>query len=246
MKKQNQIRKNGKTASRSAQQNRAARTFELSISTRRKELLLELAKESNCDPTLISRNAIRSYLDFVDKFPDTAQAQARYTKCDATLMWAPQDDLFDRLTMMCEVFHFDHASICDLAIGVFIDLTLKKAKFSQSLRDLHVKERGKMDPEAIFCMLSKLSDEARSFFARIAGNFVDQPFRVACRDLADLREIVMHHPGLVDETRTLEMIVEGSHRLAWLRELEQDPAADIPNAWSGARPHSGVQKGIVQ
>ncbi|MFZ1219412.1 MAG: hypothetical protein WAO00_08965 [Chthoniobacterales bacterium] len=51
-------------------------------------------------------------------------------------------------------------------------------------------------------------------FTRLVREISTKPFADASIEFGQLREFIMHHPGLRNEREALEMIVEGAGRLA--------------------------------
>jgi hypothetical protein len=182
------------------------------ISKRCADVLSRLALELKADPKEIGENAIESYLLFIEKRPDLAEAQPRFVARESVFAISAAGDLYDRLDHACEVYDLDRDSVVDSAIGAFLEMVLRY-QHSPASREFTLSCRGSSDPENIEFVLSQLSNDARSMFDKMVAEISTRPFSDACNKLSVLRELVIHHPGLKNEREALEMIVEGANRL---------------------------------
>jgi predicted transcriptional regulator len=182
------------------------------ISKRRADVLSRLALELKADPKEIGENAIESYLLFIEKRPELAEAQPRFVGRESVFAISAAGDLYDRLDHACEVYDLDRDSVVDSAIGAYLDLVLRHECCSAS-REFILSYRGSSDPENIEFALSQLSNDARSMFEKMIEEISSRPFSQACNEINALRELTMHHPALKKEREALEMIAEGAARL---------------------------------
>jgi hypothetical protein len=216
MKKQNQIeRKSSKEVS--SPQAKRTEYREVLISRRSGDVLKQLAAELKADARAIGENAIESYLAFIEKRPELAEAQPRFIQKDWVFAVAPTGDLYDRLYESCRIYDLDPGSVVDSAIGAYLDLVVSHAK-NDAMRELTLSYRGSSDPENIEFVLSKMSESASSLFDQLVQQIAQRPLADACDDLSALRELVMHHPALKKQRVALEMVAEGGRQL-----LEVEP-----------------------
>jgi predicted transcriptional regulator len=185
---------------------------DIMISKRRADVLSRLALELRADPKEIGENAIESYLLFIEKRPDLAEAQPRFVARESVFAISAAGDLYDRLDHACEIYDLDRNSVVDSAVGAYLDMVLRHEDGS-SAREFLLSCRGSSDPENIECALSQAGANVRSMFDKLVGQISAQPFAQACAEFSALRELTMHHPSLKKEREALEMIAEGAARL---------------------------------
>lgn len=186
---------------------------EILISKRRADVLSRLAAELKVDPKEIGENAIASYLLFIEKRPDLAEAQPRFVTGKSVFAVAAAGDLYDRLDHTCEVYDLDRNSVVDSAIGAYLDLVLQDESSSAASRELTLSWRGSSDPENIEFILSQATEDARSLLAKLVNTISVQPFEQARHEFGALRDLTMHHPAFKNEREAFEMIIEGAARL---------------------------------
>lgn len=197
-------------AAKSVNHNAAAR--DLMISRRRADLLSALARELKADPREIGENAIESYLLFIEKCPNLAEAQPRFVAGEALFAVMPNGELYDRLDEACAIYDLNRDSVVDTAIGAYLDMVLHYETGSP-LRESTLRSRGSSESETIEFILSRAGENARATFGKLVMQISSQPFAQACTEFDALRELTMHHPSLKDERIALEMIAEGAARL---------------------------------
>jgi hypothetical protein len=188
----------------------AQRLRELLITEDTKCRLQSLAITLGCDPMRIAERAVESYLDFVQKFQQLAQAQPRLKRCDALLL-LPQK-LMDALDNVCAIYHLEANQVAESAVAVYADF----AEWEENrhfFHELGTADPGGIDPENIAYLLSKASSSASAAFERILSEVTTHPFNESIGLFYELLELTKHHPGFEQRRAGLEMIVEGAQRI---------------------------------